>query len=193
MNRLKKFYITISVFFVALGLTLVGISIYGYTILSDLQSTIKEMDLRIDKISETEKIFVGLEKRYEQIKPEIEKINRAVPDKKDASVLVADINSIANQNGLKLTLIQSASYGKKTQSTDDPGLLQTIKGKNSYEMPIEIKVEGSFTGLAGFVRNLENYQRIINISAIEVNKLVNEKSPTNSVEAKIKLTAYLKK
>lgn len=193
MKQLKNFYNTISTVFVLMALLIIAFLIFGYSMLSDLQSTIAEVKLRIIKVSDTDTNLLSLEKRFEAIKPELEKINKALPDKKDSSLLISDINSIANQNGLKLTLIQSTTFGKKTQSAEDPSLLQTIKGKNSYEIPLEIKVEGSYNSFSSFIKALENYQRIINISAIEVVKLTNEEALTNKIEAKIKLTAYLKK
>jgi Tfp pilus assembly protein PilO len=193
MNKMKKFYFTINSLFAIVGLTLLTLGVIGFSVLSDLQTTIAEINLRIAKISETNSILSNLSERYENIKPDIEKINRAIPDKKDASPLIADISSIASQSGVKLTLVQSSTFGKKGQTVDDPSLLQTIKGKNSYELPLEIKVQGNFAGLSAFIKNLENYQRIIKISAIDVSKIANEKSPTNNVEAKIRITAYLKK
>lgn len=193
MNRQQRYYIVISSVFGLLGLALLGGIIWGFGRLSDTQATIAEIKVRTSKATEEESNLKFLKRNYEKITPDIERINAALPEDKNSSALVADLNALANQNGLKLTSIQSVTFGKKVVKTADPSLLQTIKGKYTHEIPMEIKVEGSFSGLNNFIKSVENYQRLVSISSIEIGKITKENSPTDNIEAKLKITAYLKK
>jgi Tfp pilus assembly protein PilO len=87
-------------------------------------------------------------------------------------------------------MIQSTTSGKKSTS-EDQSLLQTTKGNYGYELPLEIKVEGAFTNYVGFVKKIESYQRLMNIVNMEITKPVG--SAGDAIEAKLKVTAYLKK
>lgn len=192
MKRLKTFYYVMMGLYALFGLGFLAAGVYGFLTLSNIQSSITEQRYRLDIISERYNILAGLEKKYADIEPDIQKINTALPDQKEASKLVSDLDSLAKSSGLKLTLIQSATTGKKPTS-DDLSLLQTVSGKNAYELPLELKVEGGFTNFTGFVKQIENYQRLMNITSLEISKPTEGGSVSDNIEAKLKVTAYLKK
>ncbi len=192
MNRLRSFNIIISVLFSLMIISIFGLFIIGYILISDNRSTLAENEYRISKVDEAEDNLSSLEKRYNLIKNDLIKINTALPDQKDSSLIVSDLDSLANSSGLKLVLIKSAITGKKSSSSD-LSLLQTIKGKYGYEIPIEIKVDGSFGSLSDFISKIESSQRLLNITYIDISKVSRTGDMSDSIEAKIKLTAYLKK
>lgn len=193
MKRLKKFYLIISIFFTLLGLIFLTIGAFGYLKLSDLHSQLKENEYRINRITEREEILLGLKSRYAEVEKDTAKISIALPDQKESSKLLSDLDSLANQSGLKLIAVQSSSSGKKVVSQSDLSLLQTFKGKYSYEIPLEIRIEGSYNNFPVFVKNLENYQRLININSIDISKPLQENNTGDIIEARLKLTAYLKR
>jgi Tfp pilus assembly protein PilO len=190
MKRLKTFYFSILAVFAILGLGFLATGIFAYIALSNIHGSVTEQKYRLDILSERYDILTSLEKKYTDIEPDIAKINTALPDQKEASKLISDLDALAKGSGLKLIMIQSVTSGKKSTS-EDQSLLQTTKGTYGYELPLEIKVEGAFTNFVGFVTKIENYQRLMNIANIEITKPVG--SAGDAIEAKLKVTAYLKK
>jgi Tfp pilus assembly protein PilO len=193
MNRLKSFYVTLTVLFCALFLISIAVQIFGFLMISNSQATLAETNYKSSKMLEETQNLASLEQKYAAIKGEIPKIDVALPDQKDSAILISDIDSLSRASGLKFTNIQTNTAGKKGNAQSDMSLLQTIKGKYGYELPLEIKVDGSFVGFADFITKLESYQRLINITSIDITKtsVVGEK--TDTIEAKIRLTAYLNK
>jgi Tfp pilus assembly protein PilO len=192
MKRLKTFYYIMASLFGLLALGFLAAGALGFMTLSNTQGTIAEQEYRLNAISERVSILSALDKKYEALKEDINLINIALPNEKESSKLIADLDTLANTSGLKLTLVQSATTGKKATS-EDPSLLQTIKGTYGYEIPLEIKVEGGFSSFTGFVKKLENYQRLVNVTSIEITKPTGVGAGGDNIEAKLKITAYLKK
>jgi Tfp pilus assembly protein PilO len=192
MKRLTTFYIFLLSSFALVSVAFLSLGIFGYLTLSNIQGSITEQKYRLDILSKRYDILSSLEKKYTLVEPDIAKINTALPDQKDASKLVSDLDTLAKGAGLKLTMIQSATAGKKATS-EDQSLLQTVKGTYGYELPLEIKVEGAFTAYTGFVKQLENYQRLMNITSMEITKPTGMDAGGDYIEAKLKIMAYLKK
>lgn len=193
MTRHLKYYFTLTILFIILAMIIFILIIFSYLKISIIQSSLAEQNLRIDSLTEKEQILSGLEKRYGDIEKDIPKINTALPDKKETSQLLSDLDLLANESGLKLTLLKSSSFGKKPTAQTDQSLLQTTKGKYGYEMPLEIKLDGSFVSFSTFIQKLENYQRLVNVSSVEITKPTDIQDFSDTIEAKLKITAYLKK
>jgi Tfp pilus assembly protein PilO len=85
-------------------------------------------------------------------------------------------------------LATDSASAKKT--TGDPSLLQTVVGKYGYELPLNISVEGNYANFQIFIKKIENYQRLINITSLDISQPTQK---TDLILAKIKLTAYIKK
>lgn len=193
MTRHLKYYLTLTILFVILTILIFSLNIFSYLKISTIQSSLAEQKLRLDSLTEKEQILNGLDKRYRDIEKDIPKINTALPDKKEASQLLSDLDLLSNESGLKLTLLKSSSVGKKPTTPADQSLLQTNKGKYGYEMPLDIKIDGSFNNFNTFIQKLENYQRLVNISSVEITKPTDVQDFSDNIEAKLKITAYLKK
>jgi len=193
MTRHLKYYLILTILFVLVAILIFALAIFSYLKISIIQSSFAEQSLRINSLTEKEQILTGLEKRYSDIEKDLPKINTVLPDKKEASQLLSDLDSLANESGLKLTLLKSTSYGKKPTTQADQSLLQTTKGKFGYEMPLDINLDGSFDSFNTFIQKLENYQRLVNVNSIEITKPTDVQDLTDKIEAKLKITTYLKK
>lgn len=192
MSRVLRFYIIISTIFVIFSVLVLGVGVLSFEKISNLASGLAEQKLRLNRISDKENSLSALQKKYESAEKDISKIDTALPNEKESSKLLSDLDSLAQESGLKLTFIQSDNFGKKQMSTD-LNLLQTTKGKNSLELPLQLKLEGSFVSFSTFVKRLENYQRLVNISYIEIKKPTVTEDQSDKIEAEMKIVAYLKK
>ena len=193
MSPQRKFYLLISTLLVVFVFLALAGEIFSLFYLSSVQGNLAEAKYRKEKLSDKITNLTNLETRYEGIEGDLPRINTALPDEKDASKLLSDLDSLCSESGLKMTLLQSTSFGKKTITTADKSLLQTIKGQYGYEMPLEMKVTGSYTAFLGFLNRLENYQRMVNVTGVDISKIEETGAAPDSIEVKVKLTAYLKK
>ena len=193
MNRSKRFFYIITAIFILLTICTLGLEVWSYLKISDNQSNLAEQTYRSTKISEKESILSTLSSNYSKFEKDSAIVTTALPDQKDASKLISDLDALAKESGLKLTGIQSSNFNKKVGTTSDKSLLQTIKGKNGYELPLELKVSGSYENFVTFVKRLENYQRLVNISSIEIAKSTEVGAAPDAINVKLTLTAYLKK
>lgn len=193
MNKQKKAYLVLTCLFLVISLIILTVESLSFISIADIQASVSEEAYRLEKLAEEKSNLTILSQRYEKIEDETAKVNIALPDEKDTSKLVSDLDSLAVDAGLKLTLVQSSNIGKKQTGIADPSLLQTVKGQFGYELPLDISVTGPYQNLTSFIKMLENYQRLVNVSAVEINKVTDNDAPSDQIEAKLKLTAYLKK
>lgn len=193
MSQQKKFYIIISSLLILSVVLVLGIEIFSLFSLSSVQGNLSEAKYRDKKLTEKNSNLETLKIRYEEIKEDIPRINTALPGEKEASKLLSDLDTLTAESGLRMTLLQSTSFGKKTVVSADKSLLQTVKGAFGYEMPLEVKVEGSYGGFLSFLSRLENYQRMVNVTGVEINKIEETGAAPDLIEVKLKLKAYLKK
>lgn len=191
MTRGKKFYIILSIILFSIGFAIIGLGIWSFLYLSEIRSSIAEQKYRASKYTEKTEGLKELKDNYEEVKEMISLISLTLPDQKESSKLLTDIDQLARDSSLKITLIQSNAQVKKDSSGSDQSLLQTTKGKYSYELPLKLELEGSFTGVLEFIKKIERYQRLLNITSMEITKDSTESG--DFVKMKIQLTAYLMK
>jgi Tfp pilus assembly protein PilO len=191
MKSLRKYYITISTLFVTTAVLIAGVSTFGFFYLSSLRQNMLENLYKATKNNEVISNFEDATDSYKQIEESLAAIDIALPEKKDSSKLISDLDQLARESGLKMNSIKSSLSSKQTAS--DPTMLQTIKGKNGYELPLEVKLVGPFPKFTEYINKLENYQRILNIGNVDISRSSREGSPPDEIEVKIKLTAFIKK
>lgn len=192
MNKSKQFFLATMIAFGIFSVAILGLEVWGYVMMSDLQSQIAETIYRTSKVADQANILASLSKNLAKAQKYDAFVNTALPDQKDASALTSDLDSLATSSGLKLTVVQSNSYNKSKTATSDLSLLQTIRGKYSYELPLSIEVKGPYNGFVNFVQKLENYQRLVNITAVDIEKSQEKDAPADQIVVKLNLTAYLK-
>lgn len=194
MSKSKRFYYIISFLFSLLVIATLAAEAIFYVKISNMQATFSEQKYYNEKLEEKASILASLSENYSTIEDDKEIILETLPTDKDASKLVADLNSIAEKNGLKFTSVESNTTlsTKSENKSNDPLLLQTIKGDYGYEMPLSIKVEGSYKNIVPFIEGIESYQRLINITSIDIAE-INDEGISDYIEATIDITAYLKR
>lgn len=193
MSKEKRYYIFISSLIAFFAICAIGYGSFAFLTLSQKQAAIAEKKYYTEKLNEKEQILAELEGRYEQIEQDLPLIDNALPSEKDSSKLLADLDSLAKSANLRMTFLEPGSVGSSRQkSSTDLSLLQTVKGSLGYEIPLELRVEGSYRNFQEFVRKMENYQRLINIESVEITKQDDQAAP-DYVEAIINIRAYLKK
>jgi Tfp pilus assembly protein PilO len=192
LSRPKTFYLIMLGAFALLAIATLGLETWGFITISDNKSTIEETEYRISKTGEQGELLDTMTQNYNKALTFEKYAAIALPDKKDASTLISDLNSLAASSGLKLVLVQANTYAKAKSVSLDPSMLQTTKGKNSRELPLSIEVTGTYNNYIDFVQKIENYQRLANITSIDIEKSQEKDAPPDQIDVKFNLTAYLK-
>jgi Tfp pilus assembly protein PilO len=192
IGRSKRFYFGALAFFIFLAVATLSLEVWGYTANSNIKSMIDETTYRLTKVADEGSTLATMTKNYEKAIKFETYINTALPDQKDASALISDLNSLASSSGMKLVVVQTNTYTKAKTASLDPSMLQTVKGKYSYELPLSIEVVGTYNNYISFVQKLENYQRLVNITTIDIEKSQEKDAPADQIDVKFNLTAYIK-
>ena len=114
------------------------------------------LEARILELRQKEAYFANLEKIYEQIqnyKPELEKINSAIPTEYSLPEMYNFIKATAEKNGLILKNISQAKLGAPT-------------GAANQGVSLSISIEGDYPGLKEFISALYQNIRLIEVKTM---------------------------
>lgn len=104
-----------------------------------------------------------LVKKLNTIAPsDLDRLNKAIPDRVDNVRLVIDLDNLARQSGMSLTniKIQSDRASVAAQSVVGPS------GKKYALIGLSFSVAGSYSNLRAFLTNLERSLRIVDVRAL---------------------------
>ena len=97
-----------------------------------------------------------LRKQKTEVEAQVLEQERQLPGKADIDALLAEISQMGTIRGLQFELFK-------------PGQLKI--GDHYAELPIEIRLSGSYHALAGFVSDIANMSRIVTIDRIALTQL----------------------
>lgn len=147
MTAKKIYYILIAS--LILVVLLIGLTVYfGFSIMKKESQKIIDAKLNIAKAQKTESIYSSNKDLYMSNQALANKINDFLPSDKEQDLIVAQLNSFANQAQLTISTISFPS------STLDPNSKQKVKSdisqatpvsglKGVYEIPIVVTVSNT--------------------------------------------------
>lgn len=117
-----------------------------------------------------------------------------VSDDYDSALLVFDSEKIAY-----LSRVQLLSFNIKDETNEEEQPLITRKNKKEQAakkikltelvaIPVEINIKGNYLSVIDFVRNLESYQRKINVNTLEIQRA--DKGSQDKIQAKLNCKFY---
>lgn len=170
---------------VLLSVLLVMIVGAGYWFL--WKPALEELDLSKQKEQELRQVFLDKKRQainldaYKEQMVEIEKtfgaLLRQLPDKSQIDALLTDINQAGLERGLDFELFK-------------PG--QEIVGDFYAELPISIKVTGTYHDLGGFATDISKLSRIVTLNDLSISPANKEAKGTRlSISAVAKTYRYL--
>lgn len=115
-----------------------------------------------------------LRKQKEQVSVYVNQLERQLPSKAEMDALLTDINQAGASRGLQFELFK-------------PG--QIVVREFYAELPISIRLSGSYHEIGGFVSDVSNLARIVTLN--NINLQLQEKSGQLTLEAVAKTFRYL--
>ena len=129
------------------------------------------------ELNEQKMILANLPKfraETEEMKVKRQEALKQLPNKKDIDKLLKDVSSNAIESGLEVLLFKPQKEVKK----------------NFYaEIPVELKLSGSYHDLGLFYDKVAHFSRIVNITDIEIDKAT-EINGRNVLQASCKAKTY---
>ena len=107
------------------------------------------------KVAQAQHLDV-LRKQKSEVEAQVLEQERQLPGKADIDALLAEISQMGTIRGLQFELFK-------------PGQLKI--GDHYAELPIEIRLSGSYHALAGFISDIANMSRIVTIDRIALTQL----------------------
>jgi Tfp pilus assembly protein PilO len=121
----------------------------------------REISAEKEKNSQLEKKrddLVALSKRENEIRGELANIRTALPDQKNISTYIIELDDLATKSGVEVKAMQVA-----------PGLLIESKpsiGQVANELTLNIAIEGPFEAVKTFFQRIYKAKRLINVESI---------------------------
>lgn len=164
----------------ALRPTLVSIVTLKKTI-TESKDTLKKLDIKVDNLQKAAT-------QLDSIKPFLTTLNYNIPnDGAKYSPLTISIESLANQNGVKLdgetlgpTLLFSRILTPFNQS----------KNQTVVTLPFTVRVTGAYPNVSMFLTKLLSMERLLIIDSVTITKEVEAKTSMASVALNISGSAY---
>jgi len=168
-----------------IALTLVALSFFGLFAISPTLSTISKLDkeLKDDKFVEQQlqkKIndLSTLQEKYNTLQNDLPSVYAAVPTNPSVALLVAQIQSLAQTSGIKLSSAQVFSVDS------DSG------GKKYSAFNFSLSATGDFSQISGFISSLNSMKRITTQNIISITR---QSGRETSLLLSVKGEAYFKK
>lgn len=186
-------YLIISGVVVLLIVLIGGLSIYwlgGKFIQQSNQN--KAQDKLIGDLEEKQKALQELKPNYEAINTkgangvsDAELILRAVPSTQDYESLIAVLEKMGQESGVKVTNItQQTSTGSTTQTA--PPASTSVQSAGATPYVFTVNVEGTYAAIIEFLKKTENSARVINFNSMNIN------GSTGTVTANLTMTTYFR-
>ncbi len=187
----KSFNTFLYVIIAVIVIAILVFSAYFVLAINDLSKELsKNKYLSINNNAKIEAL-AKLEHYFHGSNEEKEKVTIYLPGTKDVSVLLSDLERMASTNGLVFNSYQTINDKKATLSKDKAAQDIQIQRENDYQfMAFMIELEGPYQSINEMVKQIENYERLVEVTSIKYTNLLIEGSET--IRAELNINAYLK-
>ncbi len=175
--------------FTTLSLTLVALSLLGVFAISPTLSTITELrrqhsdsEFVYEKLTEKLTNLGLLQQKYAALEGDMPAILAALPEKPSVPILIGEIQALAKKNSTTISHIEVFEV--------DLGKVE--EGPRKYSaFTFAVDAQGDYKNLLDFSKALVEFQRIVTLENIAINKSVSE----SNIKPKLNIRgqAYFKK
>jgi len=151
----------------------------------------KAQDQLINSLVTKQNKFQELKTNYDAIKSpgangvsEATFILKAVPTTKDYENLIAILEKIGQDSGVKVTNVSQGGAAGETAAID--GTAADASGNSATAFPFTVNVEGSYAAILDFLKKTEKSARVINFNSMSLN------GNTGNITTNLTMTTYFK-
>lgn len=169
-------------------LTIAAISFFGIFAVTPTLSTIFELqkkhtDLKfVNEQLETKNTNLSLlQERYNQLAPNLSILNAAIPEKAQVSVLLGQVQSLAEKNNLTIRQLRAEGVELASEEPTSEELVESFT--------VTLDASATYDQLTAFYNDMVRFDRIITITSITTTREVESSQPLRIV---ISAKAYFK-
>ena len=117
---------------------------------------------------EISKNIASFKEDFEAKRENLRVAKYALPEEEDVKSLLVQLETIFANNGVAYESIAFQQENQNLQAFMDPTMVAAASPVPAPKaVKVQAKVAGSYEGLAGFVNNLENLNRLCNITSVD--------------------------
>ncbi|MEI6092897.1 MAG: type 4a pilus biogenesis protein PilO [bacterium] len=140
----------------------------------ELQEEIRQMEVKIDELK-TESTDDSIQAQIKALKQEIMQASSGFPSDVGITGLLRELSVIGDNSGLQILLFEP-------QAPISEGVYE--------ELPIKLKLRGTYKQIAGFLYGISNLNRIISVQDMKITGPVNNSSGLIMTESEILISTY---
>jgi type IV pilus assembly protein PilO len=167
------------------GSIVVAVGLYGYFLIYPMWEEKGRLEGELTKVQSDlrQKQLIAanrpkLEQEIKELEKKLEAVLVRLPEEKDIPKLLTQINTLGQQNGLEFLLFRPSAPVRK-------GFYA--------EVPFEMRVEGQYHTVGGFLDKVSKLERIVNVTDIRVTPLpakTQQEKVDRTVIADMKATTF---
>lgn len=182
MRNPKKFYfLLLSLITVVLLATAAGFVLAHQRLNSEVIK-IKKLSGDITLANEQIDRLQNLDTDYQKLSPLAKKVQSVLPAQKQQSEVIALISTIAARQGLGLS---GLSFDPTQGLPDEKSQTMPAKISGILVMPVRFEAGGSYEQLQGLLRALEQQQRYMRVSTLDITRSSENKTLSFSITIEV--------
>jgi len=153
----------------------------------------KAQDQLISSLVKKQKDLQALKPNFDAINAkgangisDAELILRAVPTTQDYESLIAILEQMGKESGVKVTNITQQATSQASQAQSNTQANSAVQTAGATSFVFTTNVEGSYNSILDFLKKTENSARVINFNSMDIN------GNTGNITANLTMTTYFK-
>jgi Tfp pilus assembly protein PilO len=189
----RKVYAFLSTLLIASVIVSIIIFIAGWLIIFKVSTDMGKVKTERNYLNKELIALETLKKNYKTVSDSENLVFDSLPKDKTVSSFMADMETLASKNNLKITE-SLIGFGKDSSKLKDPSLSQMVKVSNYYQLNVKFSIEGSYTSFMNFVSEANSLRRVNSISSISLFRTSEAMmKKTDTVKATFVSSIYVKK
>lgn len=127
-----------------------------------------EIEQSLAELQELAKLRDDLLSKYNAVNPlDIERLDKIVPSSIDSGLLIAELESFAQNFNLVLNSVSITDEREQARAQQRRGAVALKEAEQPFKkLPLSLQIAGTYSSLRDFLKHLETNARIIDIAEI---------------------------
>ncbi len=188
IQRAQKLVKVLSIFVLITLLLSVGSLYLPYRSYTLVQETLEEKRKELEQAQQATSQLRLVQEQYEKAKRDLQFLERGVSQAEYIPTMLQQIEQTAKNLNLKIVAIRPQQPSQNSQEEEKE------KAKKPYEeQPIEISLQGNFWSLMRFLKQLDEYPKILAIQTLQVqSKVQSQPNAPASVNPELEIRAQVR-
>ncbi len=193
----KKFKTSFSIsLLILIDVIVIGVLVFllilpSYKNMEDINEKIISSREALEEKQETSSSLKKMREEYQQVEDDVEKINMVLPQGKEISSLLVQLEAMALDAGLFCESVNPISTGEESGSATEAVGEEETKEITFYKpLSVSVELSGSYKSFKKYLSDIEKNIRIIDITSITISKADSKEGEENLLDFDLELKTY---